>query len=315
MKTIAQHIDYLLICNDSVTVPGLGAVVAYGSPARYDEQGSMWFPPVRALSFDPSRKADDGMIARSIARRESLSDAEANEIVARGTSQLRQALASDGMVALGHAGTLRVDDNGNMSFTPADARWLSPATMWLPQIEMRPVATATGVAHEAERLERRVRLWPTLLRRAGSAAACVAVIFAIAWALTSNLRTAPAEQFASVGPAPDRVESLIPQPGKAEAPLILVINKHPDAVVDVESTGTAVVKDAPGYYLIVASLPDLDEARKFASMYPSMHLGILEMDGRYRVFAARADSQAHAYAAAADPAIKSVFPASWVCRR
>lgn len=314
MKTIAQHIDYLLICNDCVTVPGLGSVVAYGSPARYDGEASLWYPPVRVLSFDPSRKDDDSLLVRSVARRESISESEAREIVSRDADHMRQTLESDRRVDLGHAGTLCIDENGDMSFIPADAARFSPAYMWLPRIEMHPAVSAAGIVREADEAERRIRLWPTLLRRVGSAAACVAVIFAVAWMLTSNLRNAPAEQFASVGLTPGRTESVVPQPGQAEAPLILVINKHADAVVTVEPSRSAVI-DEPGYYLIVASLPDLAEARKFVAQYPSMHLDILEMDGRYRVFAARSDSQSGAYAAAADPAIKSVFSASWVCRR
>lgn len=314
MKAITRHIDYLLTCNDRVAIPGLGTVEAFGTPARYDEQASMWFPPVRAFAFNPSADSDDGLLARSIARRDDVSVAEAARIIADDVARALKTLQADGRVSLGHVGSLGSAADGSLTFTHADVSWLSPAYMWLPQVAVSPVETAADALKAADERAQRVRLWPTLLRRAGSAAACVAVIFALAWALTSNLRNAPAEQFASVGPAPARAESMLPQPGKADAPLILVVNRHADAVVDVEPRPD-VTENRPGYYLIVASLPTVDEARKFAAQYPSMHLGVLEMDGRYRVFAARAESEAHAYAAASDPAIKSVFPASWVCRK
>lgn len=316
VKTLGTHIDYLLGHHDCVTIPGLGAVLAHCVPARYDAVSAVWIPPVRALSFNPGITRSDGLLAASVARRDGVSPEAAARMVRAGADEMRRCLDDTGCVALGHAGVLRRLDGGGLAYEPSDALWLSPSSMWLPSLPQPLMESAAKTARYSDDGRDRRSLWPLLLRRVGSAAACVAVIFALAWGLTSNLRNAPAEQFASVGPSPERASSAIRQPGRADAPMILVINRHADAVIDVEPRPVADrVETGRGYYMIVASLPDREEAAKFIRQYPALHLGILAMDGRYRVFAAKGESMAEAMEAGSRPEIAAVFPSRWVCRK
>ncbi len=307
METIGLHIDYLLLHHSCVTLPGLGSLLRHGREAAYDAERRCWMPPSRTVSFNPDLSRTDGLLSRSIARRDGISDSAAARIVERGVGELRRRLDTDRYVALGHAGTLRLSSEGSLCFQPAPA-----PRSWMPAVAVAdaPAAAAAAVAAAAGRSVR-----GNIYRTVSRIAACVAVVFALGWIVADNIRYGADRQYASVAPVQPR--PMVSQPGEASAPIVWHIRRHADASMPVEQAPAAApeVTDAPGYYLVVASLASLDEARGYMAAFPGRKLGVLSSDGRFRVYVAKAESAAPLYSAAVSDEITRDFPASWVCRR
>ncbi len=313
MDTLSLHIEYLLQCHDCVTLPGLGALLAHGVAPVYDNDSERWVAPSRAVSFNPDIVRTDGLLAQSLARREGMSHEQAAQKVERCMTDFRRMLDEGTRVTLGHIGALVPSGHGTPVFEPSpDWARRSPAVMWLPDVEVRPcddeVRFAEGVARA--RLSGRGSV-PGLI---GRAAACIAVLFALGWVVTDNLRSGNETQYASVTPV--ETPSLIERPGEVSAPIVWLMRHHDDAVVEVEPKPVRrVVTDAPGYYLVVASLANMKEAEGFMAQYPGQEFGVLRADGRYRVYTHSASNASELYTAAAAPAFAGRFPSSWVCRR
>ncbi|MDE6288583.1 MAG: hypothetical protein K2M00_07360, partial [Muribaculaceae bacterium] len=196
MKDLIRHIEYLLQSHDCVIIPGLGAILAHGEHARCDSDTGLWHAPARVLSFNPELNRTDGLLAASVARRDGISIEAASALVNRAATNMSETLRSEGVLELGAAGTLTIQPGGTMTYEPGNAAWLSPSTMWLPTLDIAPVAGASQIAHEAGK-KRRV---PAVLRHAASIAASIAAVVALGWAIRTTLPDAGGEQLASVVP-------------------------------------------------------------------------------------------------------------------
>ena len=307
MDTIGLHIDYLLLHHACVTLPGLGSLLRHSREAVYDNMSGCWLPPTCVISFNPDITRTDGMLARSIARREGLADNAGARKVELGVGEIRRRLDTDGRVSLGHAGVLSVDGRGSLCFEP----W-TPRGAWLPAVH--PACADSGEAVTASQSPVRRRR-AGIYRRVARIAACIAVTIALGWIAAYNIRYGGERQYASV--APVHPTSVVSLPGQATAPVVWHIRHHADASVEVEprQAMTVAVTDAPGYYLVVASLATKDEAMNFIRNHPGRELSILNTEGRFRVYVAQAPTAAPLYSAALSPEITRDFPASWVCRR
>ncbi len=65
MIELGRHIEILLLGNDCVIVPGLGAFVAHHVAARYDEHDGVYLPPLRTVGFNPKYVMNDSLLAQS----------------------------------------------------------------------------------------------------------------------------------------------------------------------------------------------------------------------------------------------------------
>lgn len=332
MKDLIRHIEYLLQNHDCVVIPGLGAILAHGEHARCDSDAGLWHAPARVLSFNPELNRTDGLLAASVARREGISIEAAASRVSRAAAAMIETLRQEGYLELGAAGALTIQPGGSMAYEPGDAAWLSPSTLWLPTLNITPVAGASQIAREA----RKTRTVPAVLRHAASIAASIAAVVALGWAIRTTLPDASGEQFASVAPTSRKVVEV---PSDNNSTLVLVIKHQPDddeliaeessAVIAepaIETTAeVAPVKKAPvspsatrldaddPYILVVASLANRNDAEKFLNQYSNHNLDILAVGDRYRVYAATGRTVAEA--AAAKSAVAATFPDGWVCRR
>ena len=50
MKTLARHIEQLLLSNDCVIIPDFGGFVAHHVAATFDEQEQLFLPPHRTIA-------------------------------------------------------------------------------------------------------------------------------------------------------------------------------------------------------------------------------------------------------------------------
>ncbi|MGM9844721.1 MAG: SPOR domain-containing protein [Muribaculaceae bacterium] len=341
MNELILHIELLLMSRDCVVVPGLGAVLAHGLPARYDEVSYRFIAPSRSFTFNPEINHNDGALASSIARSKGITYEDALDYVATQVAALKHHLAADGELALGRVGSLHRHD-GLLEFRPGDAAaLLSPSTLWLPSLSVMPCEMRnvhTDVADDAPLMPiSRAALLRKRVYRIAKTAAAIAVIVGIGIVMSTPLKVdnaqyagiAYGESITSHSPEPEDV--LLPVPGSQESELRIVLSRHDDAVTIVDTAAhnayrrnvlarkhhaAAVADLGKGRYcLVIASCASHDEARRFIQRNNHLPLGILAKDGRYRVYAASADSYAEAQQAANAPVIAARYPDAWVCRR
>ncbi len=314
MKTIGRHIDYILQHAERVVIPGIGCVEAHVERAGYMPELSGWQSPRRTFTFDPARVSGDASIARSISRRDGVAQERAEQIVAESVARMQASLREEGSVALGHAGRLSVLGDGTLSFRPSAEAWLSPGYMWLPDVAVPMISVKPDDEYETEEAGAERFDWSRALQRTGRVAACLLVALVAGWVVMNNLDSDRPENYASIVSTSPKTENLLPMPGASESTLVLVVNRHEDAYVPVEPEA-AEAAPTGDYLLIVASLNSQAEAEKFISRYPQLPLGIVNSDGRYRVYAADGASFAEAAAAKSRPEIAAVFESAWVYKK
>lgn len=375
MNHVIRHIEYLVHRHDCVVLPKWGAFIAHYQPACYDEALGVMYPPVRELSFSSSVDYNDGLLASSIARKESLSFGRASRIVEEELTAMKHQLEYDGEISLGRVGRFIRQDEGSVIFEPASVQSLV-STCGFEAFEIKPLlskvreeAINSGII-EAPRRGRLSRIGI----RAVKAAAVVAVIVGVSLVLLRPTfeRNDDMASIANVIPGKSSQTSLLTgvnegkslnimmpgdskersvQPnvvaedtGKAESGIIVVENglaeqgtvlpndnaksseaseagmtkvdgysvgNENNALKDkAEDTTTIRFNATDRYCLVIASLPTEESAQKFIRENGSMHLGILNKDGKYRVYASTGNTTNEALLG---KSIAGVSTDAWVC--
>ena len=80
MISLVQHIEYLMIYNDCVVIPGWGALIANYRPSTV--KGSIMECPQRTIAFNGDINHNDGMLANSLMRRHHMSYEQACSFIA-----------------------------------------------------------------------------------------------------------------------------------------------------------------------------------------------------------------------------------------
>lgn len=342
MNEIIRHLEYLLVANDCVVIPGLGAVIAHTVSAKVDEDGCYITAPSRTFSFNSMLTHNDGMLSASLARARAISFEVARNIITNEVEQMRRELAAKGRLALGCVGALIMTD-GILSFEPGRSDVLSPATMWFPQLRLRHLGDITrereAIAEAGNRKKGHILTYAT---RIGRIAASLVLLLALGAVLSTPIDVENA-QYASFGienfrPAEktdSSKASLIRRPGEMSSSLVLVINRFDDAMeiadtaahneyirvrqsslrnVNRKSEASDLRFDENDRYcLVVASLASEAEAQKYIEQSRGARLGILAKDGRYRIYAATEESLRQAHNTA--NVLSERYPGVWVCRK
>lgn len=344
MNEIIRHLEYLLVTNDCVVMPGLGAVIAHTMPAKADQSGLLMEAPSRVFLFNAMLTHNDGLLANSISRARSISFEASRNIVANEVGLLSRELDFKGCVSLGRIGVLRKID-GVLSFEPGVQNVLSPTTMWLPMLTLRALGDVTREREQsslemARKAKGRFRSYAI---HVGRVAASLALLLTLGLVLSTPIEVENA-QYASLGienfsPSAvgvnDAAKPLIRRPGELSSGLVLVVSRYDDAcevadtathnayvrqhraVVGIQSGATQPsglrFDESDRYCLIVASLANEIEARKYIEQSRDARLGILAKDGRYRIFAATGENLRQAQNAAEE--LSGRYPGVWVCRK
>ncbi len=350
MNEIVRHIEFLMVTNDCVVIPALGAVIAHDVPSRFDQSHHLFMPPRRTFSFNSSLTHNDGLLVSSVARSKSISFEASRNIVAREVEAMKQKLNEEGRISLGAVGSLSSDENGSLSFEPGrTVATLSPQYMWLPELQLCPVAElARKIAQAEERslLATHHRSPVNFIYRAARVAASFALLLALGFVLTTPINFEKA-QYASLGlenfavnqsEAPAKTSQIIRRPGESSGVVKLCLQQFDDATIAVDTAAhSAYIRERQSardndkvklsqnqdaelrmdnndrYFLVIASLPSESDAKEYIDNSTNQHLGILAMDGRYRVYAATGSNLREAQSAAAT--LSDKYPNVWVCRK
>lgn len=346
---LSEHIEYLVRGNDCVIVPGWGALVAHYQPAVLNSETGVITPPYRSLAFNPALTHNDGLVAASIARREKITYDKAVEIVTEEVTALRHQIEDSGEIALGRLGSFRKNNGGTTIFEPFAASAHSSEFNALKPLSVIPVLTQArldaGLTPTGEEPRKKDVVYLSFSRNIFKAAASVAVLLGLGFVFSTPMIVDNATSYASIA---NSIE--IKAPSTTMNPPVVVVspisqaetvNTEVKPVENVEpivkncptSTSTDVqpiivvsepqheatairFNDTDRYCLIVASLTTLEDAEEYVVQHGKhLKLGILEKEGRYRIYAATGETSSQAMAAKKNDVIAHKYDNAWVCRR
>ncbi len=328
VNLITRHIEYLILRHDCVVIPGFGAIIANYRAARIDAELGCMFPPSRTIGFNPAVDHNDGLLASSIARGEDTSIDNAASIISREVAMLKMQLDNTGEYPLGRLGIFSRCDNGPVIFEPFAGTTLSTRLAGLRAIALTPITEMV----KQEAWEEKKRATIPARRRIVNIAASIAVLLFFGTTLTtpiiehgadfagfsSHTCTAVAEEMQFVPVKQPCIDLSIAFPViKEETPSML---KPEEAVAETATKPEPGIRLNPAdrYFLVVASLPSRAKAEEYisATRRGKDSFGILESDGRYRVYAATGNSVSQAKEILyTDTTSASRYPGAWVCRR
>lgn len=154
MQELALHIEYLLKRHDCVIVPGFGAFLATRHPAVIIEETAEITPPYTEYRFNAAVSNNDGLLANSIARRNSISFAEAVVLMEKETAQLRHNLETYGEVTIGRLGSLVSGEEKRITFIPFMPKLQASLTLGMPTLplpsreEEKETVSASSISEE-----------------------------------------------------------------------------------------------------------------------------------------------------------------------
>lgn len=137
MDTLSMHVEYLLRDRDCVVLPGFGAFICDNRPASFDCVGETLLPPGRRLAFNPLINRNDGLLATSIARRESIPFEAASKKVAERIAHLRGELQREQQMQFGRLGQFMLNPEGMTAFVPTELAGINGAYFGLKPIDLK----------------------------------------------------------------------------------------------------------------------------------------------------------------------------------
>lgn len=137
MIRIHRHIEILLLKNDCVIVPGLGGFTASHVAARYEAGECLFIPPLRTLGFNLKLNINDSLLALSYSEAYDISYPEACKQIEDETNEIKQHIYNEGSYELNDIGTLYLNKNGNIEFSPCEAGILTPDLYSLSSFQMK----------------------------------------------------------------------------------------------------------------------------------------------------------------------------------
>lgn len=137
IELLSRMVGELILDNDKVVLPGLGAFVAEMEPASFSDRGYTINPPYRKLSFRGGDDADDGILASFYASNNSIPVDVAGKIIKEFTAGLKSALFQQRMLVLPGLGRLRTTREGKVFLIPDENLDIYPAGLGLDPISLK----------------------------------------------------------------------------------------------------------------------------------------------------------------------------------
>lgn len=319
MIDLTPHIEYLLMGHDCVVVPGLGAFLVHETPAFYDREAGRFMPPTRSLGFNAALTINDGLLAESVARKRAISLDAARQEVEVAVASFRHQLMTAGSLPVGNLGVMSEIGDG-LVFEPALTSAVSMRYAGLLPLAVTPLADeqhdeAVAVAETG----RRDATFPMLLKVAASIIIILVAcgVFFTTDNLIGNRQTNYASLDSGLRAQSDYLDVPATESGldisrEIELNIALPRQEEVAATVSSEKVEAPVKEAAPGrYLLVVGSFPAMKSALKHIG--DDSRLAVMEMDGKFRVYAASAATNAEAHVKA--DALREEFPTVWICRR
>ena len=311
MNHIISHIEYLVRRHDCVVLPAWGAFIAQYQSARFDSASSLFYPPLREISFNTNVHYNDGLLIASVARKEAISYADAAKLVERDIEAMKHQLATDGQISLGKIGRFVHQENSDMIFDPADRFTRFDASGLIP-VALTIGDTIEAAEPSAEESDiKRGRNF--IFNKVGKIAAAAIVALAIGVAIWIPIHVNNAQyNYASVTPVVTTGSADKQSENNIAAP-----QANADAQASETDAGTTALRmneDDP-FCLVVATLGRQAIVDKFIAKHPDFDLKVNQKNGRYFVYVATGRSLDEAVDQLAVGDIAKTFRGAWATQR
>lgn len=327
MNTVIRHIEYLVAHKECVIIPGIGAILATFENARIDKTKSVLLPPQRVYTFNKDISHNDGTLACSIARAESIRYELACRKMESEVEAMHHVLHTKGELDIGRIGTLHYDRNeGTIQFQPSAGSQSVCANVWLPAIKLG--SKISYVTNDRQAPSPRIKKSPiknyqgTILKRLSRAVAAIAFVAGICFLATllpaghndEAMKASLAPEFSSSA-FEDNIEVA------TESLSIIASDKYKDyseiddeAAISIESvqanTKKASSEPHKRHYIVVATVHTNEEADRFIAQHSGDELNKMPYKNLYIVYNSTSSDKAEAYTLCCE-AVKK-YPGAWI---
>lgn len=184
VKDLSEHIEYLLLEESSVVLPGLGTFHVENVPARYIEEENMFLPPSRTVSFTEDHDVADDSLRLCLENLHGIPAQTATVIVDEYIKSINESLLTSGEYDFGTIGQFVLSSDG-ISFYPCEAGITSQEFFALDTFELRTLPTMSVKSREvAEHSDDEyyvIRVSKKVVRNTARIAAMLIVAFLIAF--------------------------------------------------------------------------------------------------------------------------------------
>lgn len=315
MNNLFLHIEFLLLHNNCVIVPGMGAFICEHCAAQIDIESGIINPPYRRIMFNQSVTVDDGLIANSYARKYNLSFDEARLAIAKEVNDIFSTLRIERKVICGNLGSIKLGYEDNLIFVPQSPAELlnrnlgfSNARLELRESFVEPQDCIDDSLTETGNTPAVSDFYNFRFKKSLTKIAAACILLAIV-AVTVILNPIPydnREQRASVVP----VESIIPSKTANK------IEKNATPVAN-DSIKDCIEESVPSHYLIVATFSSVKEAEKYAQNNTSSDFPLTAVSSRKlcRVAVASSDNIDSLRVKLNSREIRNRYPGAWIWSR
>lgn len=324
MDFLSQHIEYLLLRKDCVILPGVGAFIATNRSSAIDSESGKILPPCREISFNADVKTDDGMLAHSVARGKGCSFEEGRRIVASCIESLTETLGNRGEVHVGNVGSLRLDGEGHIMFSPRYGIERMRALWGMKPVSVQPQEEPVAVANEPASLPERdsryyyIRLPKRAVRVAAALVAAVGICLSV---LLPDGKGGLTARYASMVPVESIADGVNGRKDRVEAPVAPVVEEAPikadipaemaEEAADADKADT--VDETGIYYLVVGTFATEKGARKFMANCGDDTLELCgSRTGIWRVAAGKSSDRGELQGMMNSEGFLDRYPGSWI---
>lgn len=327
MDTLSSHVEFLLRHHNCVVMPGFGAFICEDFSASFSADGDSILPPGRRLAFNPLINRNDGMLASSFSRRNRISFEAGSKEVAEKVAHLRGELSHESSLQFGRLGVFHLNSEGVPVFTADNIPDINGALYGLQPVKVSHlIKQNTTEPNWTEDSSQKRRRWAAIRAYASGIAAVIALTLAVSVYLIKPISfTHTNVTEASLAPTiQEAVESAslsIPIAPKdatvnvntisTTAPLVYTSSLEQTTSSPTSNDGELRFNTSDAFCVVVASFATRSQAEAHIAASNNSRMGILEKDGKFRVYAATGNSynEANTQKRFVDNAD------AWICRR
>ena len=322
MNQLVSHIEFLLHDHNCVIIPDFGGFVVNTIPPQRDGIAA-FHAPVCELVFNRDLTHNDGLLAQSYMKNESMTFEAAMQKVEQDVQMLKRRLREQHRVDMGKLGSFDMHDDKRFVYTPG--AFVRPSLFGLTQATLKPLIQMQPVV-PVPKSENRRKWTRKAAMTATSVAAVVLLMFILPVSDTTMVRQS-ARMLSQTGWLQSKASQPVNRIAMTDEWVVNETEKAEEYsttsnamdVPAVEAVAQTVPGDLPRYYIIMGVYRGVESAQKTTQLLldEGFHqTGWLERPDRIDVYAASFSDEA-----AAKVYLKEVhkkFPGhndAWVLKR
>ena len=142
---IIEHLQDVLFLYSTVILPDIGEFSKQETSANINEHDNVIVPQKKVLFFDSNMKHNDFILVKHLAKKEQISEAEAQHHVDVYVAQLQEELSVGHTINLEQIGELSKDAYGRLLFVPNEEANYSLDTFGLPPVVLPEIQADKGI--------------------------------------------------------------------------------------------------------------------------------------------------------------------------